>query len=80
MKRLLLLGLALGAIVLATPALELTGAWWRTDSDGSRENKYLAVARYSLSKRSKLYVEGDTATRQGKRRISGVQAGMQFTF
>lgn len=70
----------LGAIYLATPALELTGAWWRTDSDGSRENKYLAVARYSLSKRSKLYVEGDTATRQGKRRISGVQAGMQFTF
>ena len=70
----------LGAIYMATPELELTGAWWRTDSDGTRENKYLVAARYSLSKRSKIYLEADTASKQAAARLSGVQAGMQFTF
>ena len=69
-----------GVIYVPVPAWELTAAYWRTTADGAVDNKFLAVARYSLSKRTKLYVEADTDRNPQSGRLSGGQAGMQYSF
>ena len=69
-----------GVIYMITPRTELTAAYWRTNSDSARENKYLLAARYSLSTRTKLYVEADTARNGKSGNLSGGQVGMQHSF
>lgn len=75
----------LGGFYQFTPEIELTAAFWHTrsalDSGVLRERKGLVAARYSLSKRTRLYAEADHARSNGEiRRKAGVQLGVQHSF